>query len=97
MSKNHLETIDPTALAQVSGGTRTASSSSSSDDQLLTALSGVADSLKNLSQPHSGFSSEEMMLFMVMMMNNRNSGPQVVTTQPASPWGMPGGYWVVQR
>ena len=98
-----LQTIDPTALAGVSGGrTRTASGSSSSsstsgDDATLTALTGILDSLKDLnnSRNSSGFGLNEMMLLM-MVMGRNNQSPTVVTTgAPAiSPWGYgpPWGY-----
>jgi hypothetical protein len=94
MSKNQdLQTIDPTALAQVSGGARTATSTSSStDDQLLTALTGIADSLKNMNTSSGGFDNNTMMLFMMMMMNNR--GPTVVAQPAPAPYPP---YYVVPR
>jgi hypothetical protein len=92
--KNDLQTIDPTALAQVSGGARTATSTNSADDATLAALSSIQDSLKSLANQNSGgFGNNEMLLLMVMLMN-RNSQPTVVQTAPAGP---PGGYWVVPR
>lgn len=95
--KNELQTIDPTALAQVSGGART-TTSTSADDATLTALAGIQDSLTSLANQNSGGGgfSNEMLLIMMMMMN-RNSQPTVVQSAPASPWGPPGGYWVVPR
>lgn len=100
-----LQTIDPTTLANVSGGrTRTASGSSSSsssssgsvDDATLTALTGILDSLKSLnSNRNSGFGTNEMLLLM-MVMGRGNQQPTVVTTgaPPMSPWGYgpPWGY-----
>jgi hypothetical protein len=98
-----LQTIDPTALAGVSGGrSRTASGSSSSststsgDDATLTALTGILDSLRDLarSRNNSGFGTNEMLLLM-MMMGRNNQQPTVVTTgAPVSPWGYgrPWGY-----
>lgn len=84
-----LQTIDPTALANVSGGaSRTPAASSSSggggDDAVLSALTGILDSLHSLAnQPRQGFGAQEMMLFM-MMLQQRNSAVQVVQ-QPALP------------
>jgi hypothetical protein len=89
-----LQTIDPSALANVSGGrapTRSGSGSSSGggsggggDDALVTALSGILDSLSSLaSQPQRSFGAQEMMLLMMMM--QRNGGAVQVAPQPALP------------
>ena len=77
-----LQTIDPTALATVSGG-----ASGGTDPAVMQALTGVLDSLKSLgqNQQQSGFGSMEMMM-MMMMMGGRNSAPAA-----AAPTGI-GGY-----
>lgn len=87
-----LQTIDPTALAAVSGGARSGRSATSADsssggggssDAVLGALTGILDSLQSLTKQRSpGFNPEEMMMFM-MMMGQRNNAVQVV--QPALP------------
>jgi hypothetical protein len=87
-----LESIDPTALANVSGGARRAPSSGgggggggggSDSDALIGALTGILDSLSSLAnQQPRGFNAQEMMVFM-MMMQQRNNAVQVV--QPATP------------
>ena len=69
MSKptQELQTIDPTALAQVSGGT-TVTTASASSDQILTALNGILNSIQGLAQPSSGgFNQQEMMMLMMML------------------------------
>jgi hypothetical protein len=83
-----LQTIDPTALANVSGGARkpaaASSASSSGDEAVLSALDGILDSLHSLAnQPRQGFNAQEMMLFM-MMLQQRNNAVQGVQ-QPALP------------
>src|SRR5688572_603472 len=85
-----LQTIDPTALATVSGG-----ASGGTDPAVMQALTGVLDSLQSLSQNNnqqSGFGSMEMMM-MMMMMGGRNSAPAAVA-QPAGTIGGYGGYTV---
>jgi hypothetical protein len=92
-----LQTIDPTALANVSGGARSGRTASSAggggggggsgggnNDAVLGALTGILDSLNSLAhQSSSGFSPQEMML-MMMVMQQRNSAP-VQVVQPALP------------
>jgi hypothetical protein len=91
-----LQTIDPTALAGVSGGARggrTAGSGSGGsgggggsggDEALIGALTGILDSLSSLaSQPQRGFNAQEMMLFMMMM--QQRSGAVQIAAQPALP------------
>ena len=63
MSNPELPTIDPAALAQVSGGTTTSASSQS--DPVLTALTGILSSIQSLAQqPSGGLNQQEMMLMM---------------------------------
>lgn len=85
MSKptQELQTIDPAALSQVSGGT-TVTTASASSDQILTALNGILTSIQGLAQPNGGggLNQQEMLMFM-MIMQQRNQ--QVVAT--GSPWG----------
>jgi hypothetical protein len=93
-----LQTIDPTALAQVSGGASREASSGSSGDAVTAALTGILDSLSSLSKSNqsSGFGANEMMLFM-MMMQQRNSSQVVASPQPANwTWDANGGYWIVK-
>ena len=98
MSTKPLETIDPTALTQVSGGASRETSSGSSD-AVTAALSGILDSLSSLSKSNqnSGLGMNEMMMFM-MMMQQRNA-PQVVAASPQPTnwtWDANGGYWIVK-
>ena len=91
-----LQTIDPTALANVSGGAARAGRAAGSgggggggggggdSDALLGALTGILDSLSSLAdQRPRGFSTQEMMIFM-MMMQQRNNAVAVVQ-QPSLP------------
>ena len=84
-NKNQLQTIDPAALAQVSGGTAApATTSSTSSDQVLTALTGILDSIHSLATHNSGgFNPQEMLMFM-MVMQQRNQ--QQVVAAATSPW-----------
>jgi hypothetical protein len=97
MSKpKDLETIDLTALSNVSGGK---ASSSESDPAVMTALSGILDSLSSLAKSNqsSGFGTNEM-LIMMMMMQQRGGG-QVVAAAPQPTnwtWDANGGYWIVK-
>jgi hypothetical protein len=84
-----LPTLDAAALAQVTGGTSSASTDSSA---VMSALTGILDSIKSLSSHQSqGFNPQEMMMFM-MMLQQRNQ-TQVVQ-QPAAPCVGPNGYWL---
>jgi len=95
---DELQTIDPTALSQVAGGAK-ASSGGGDDAAVMTALTGILDSLKSIATPqNNGFGAQEAMIFM-MMMQQRNAG-QVVAAAPAQPlqwtWDANGGYWIVK-
>jgi hypothetical protein len=72
------QSIDPTALGTVSGG-------AGANAEVMTALTGILDSVKSLasSQQSSGFDPTTMMM-MMMMMGQRNAGP--VVAQPANPY-----------
>lgn len=93
MSKptQELQTIDPTALAQVSGGT-TVSTGTASNDPILTALNGILSSIQGLAQQNTGggFNQQEMMMLM-MIMQQRNQ-QQVIAPNPWGAWG-PGIYY----
>jgi hypothetical protein len=81
-----LQTIDPAALAQVSGGTVTGTT----DDQVMTALTGILSSIQQLGQQnHSalGMNPTEMMMFM-MVMEQRNA-QSVAAVAGGYPWGQP--------
>lgn len=74
-------TIDPAALAQVTGGT------SSDSTGLITALNGLLDSVKQIkttSQAH-GINPQEMMLFM-MLMQRQQQQPTVTVATAQPPW-----------
>lgn len=93
-----LQTIDPLALAGVAGGK--ARTSSETDPAVMTALTGILDSLSSLSKSNqsSGFGAQEMMLFMMMM--QQHDAPQVVAPGGHKPanwtWDAKGGYWIVK-
>ncbi|HEX4420931.1 MAG TPA: ComC/BlpC family leader-containing pheromone/bacteriocin [Kofleriaceae bacterium] len=88
-NKDQFQTIDPTALAQVSGGTSTTTATGTSSDQVLTALTGILNSLQSMSQQNnnSGMNPQEMMMFM-MVMQERNQ--QNAVAAASSPWGWGG-------
>ena len=76
---NELQTIDPAALAQVSGGTTvttgnaTTTTTTTTNDQILASLNGILTSIQGLAQPqNTGFNQTEMlMLFMLMQQRNQ--------------------------
>jgi hypothetical protein len=81
-NREQLQTIDPAALAQVSGG---AAAPASNNEQVLTALTGILESIQSLAtQPSRGFSQQEMMLLM-MMMQQRNQ-QQLAAVSGWSAW-----------
>jgi hypothetical protein len=88
-----LQTIDPAALAQVSGGT-TVSTSTASSDQILTALNGILSSIQGLAQQNNGggFNQQEMMMLM-MIMQQRNQQQVITTGNPWGGWGQPPIYY----
>lgn len=87
--KPELQTIDPAALAQVSGGTTVATPTASSD-QILTALNGILTSIQGLAQGNTGggFNQQEMMMLM-MIMQQRNQQQVITTGNPWGGWGQP--------
>jgi hypothetical protein len=85
-TRDQLQTIDPAALTQVSGG---AATTTSSNDQVLTALTGILDSLQSLASQKTnnsgGFNQQEMLMLM-MMMQQRNQQQAAVAATSAWPW-----------
>lgn len=86
-----LQTIDPAALAQVSGGTTVSTSTTTSNDQILTALNGILTSIQGLAQPNTGGFNQQEMLMLMMIMQQRNQ--QQVVANPWGGWGQPGIYY----
>ena len=88
MSNQELPTIDPAALAQVSGGTTVATATATSgSDPILTALTGILSSIQSLAHQQTsggGFNQQEM-LMLLMIMQQRNQ--QQVAVASANPWG----------
>jgi hypothetical protein len=89
MSKPHeLQTIDTAALAQVSGGV-VAPVPPTTADPVLTALTGILDLLKTLSQQNTGggggFNQQEMLMFM-MMMQQRNQQAAAAAASAGAWW-----------
>jgi hypothetical protein len=93
MSNQEFQTIDPAALAQVSGGT-TVTTSSASSDQVLTALNGILTTLQGMAQPNAGggFNQQEMMMLM-MIMQQRNQQQIIAPGNPWAGWGQSGVYY----
>ena len=90
--KDPFASIDPAALAQVSGGASASQYKDGGDSvDVLGALSGILDSLNDLSNHRSsGFSTTEMLMLMYVM-EQRNRGPTVIAAPPPMP------YYVVRR
>lgn len=87
-----LQTIDPAALAQVSGGT-TVSTSAASDDPILTALNGILSSIQGLAQQNTGGFNQQEMLMLMMIMQQRNQQQVIATGNPWGGWGQPPIYY----
>jgi hypothetical protein len=82
-TKDELPSIDLTALSQVTGGARATATSGSGDDQVLTALTGILDTLTSTSKCSSGgFNQQEM--FLLMMLMQQRSQHQVAIAAPTS-------------
>jgi hypothetical protein len=89
---NELQTIDPAALAQVSGGTTVATNTGSTNDQILTSLNGILSSIQSLAQPNNnGGLNQTEMLMLLMIMQQRNQ--QVAVASPWGGWGQPQVYY----
>jgi hypothetical protein len=84
--REELQTIDPAALAQVSGGAAPAPTANATNEQLVTALTGILDSIQSLSgNRSSGFNQQEMLLFM-MVMQQRNQQAAAAAASTWSSW-----------
>ena len=92
MSNPHeLQTIDTAALAQVSGGAGQASpTTTATSDPLLTALSGILDSLQALTQQNQsgGINQQEMLMFMILMQQRNQQQAAAAAAAAAG-----GGWW----
>ena len=84
-----LQTIDPTALSQVSGG-----ATSSGNAEITQALTGVLDSINSLKNQSSGGMDPTMMMVMMMMMGGRHQSAPVVAAAPAGTIGGYAGYTI---
>ncbi|MGE0870875.1 MAG: hypothetical protein AB7P03_20070 [Kofleriaceae bacterium] len=77
-NKNELATLDLTTLSAVTGGV-------TDNQQMTTALTGILDSVKDLTtQQKPAFGAQEMM--MVMMLSERNREPASVVVAPPRYW-----------
>jgi hypothetical protein len=86
------QSIDPTALAQVSGGATVSSASS----EVMQALQGVQQSIQALaSNQNQGGMDPTMMMMMMMMMGGRHSAPpaQVVSSNPYAGYTIDGVFY----
>lgn len=82
-----LASIDPAALAQVTGGT-------SDSTGLISALDGLLDSVKQIqtTSKANGINPQDMMLFMMLMQRQQQSSS--VTVAAAPPWWSNGTWYV---
>ena len=92
MSKHHKDpfaTIDPTQLGKVAGGaSRVSSRTSGADDQLMTMLNQVTDSIKSLASNQNSGGMDPMMMMMMMMMGGGGGGggaPAAAAAPPPPP------------
>jgi hypothetical protein len=78
------QSIDPTALAQVSGG----AGASTDNEAVMTALDSILDSIKSITsnQNQGGFGATEMMMFMMMLQGRSGSSQYVHATPTAQPF-----------
>jgi hypothetical protein len=89
------QSIDPTALAQVSGG-----ASGGTDPAVMQALTGVLDSIQSLAaNKNQGGMDPMMMMMMMMMMGGNNSGPpaQVAAANPYAGYTIDGVFYPFNR
>jgi hypothetical protein len=88
--EDQLAAIDPTALAQVTGGTASYDSTG-----LVSALNGLLDSVKQIqtTSQQNGINPQDMMLFMMLMQRQQQ---QSVTVAAAPPWWAQNGTWIVR-
>jgi hypothetical protein len=92
MSKHHKDpfaTIDPTQLDKVAGGaSRVSSRTGGANDQLMTMLTQVTDSIKDLAKNQSSGGMDPMMMMMMMMMGGGGGGgaaPVAAAPPPPQP------------
>jgi hypothetical protein len=78
MPTETIETIDPAALAQVSGGT-------SSNDQLTAMLTQITSSISDLAKSRQNQSDPTMMMMMMMMMGGGGGGGGYIAGPAAGP------------
>jgi hypothetical protein len=78
MSKQHKDpfaTIDSSQLTKVAGGaSRVSSRTGGGNDQLMTMLTQVTDSIKDLAKNQSSGGMDPMMMMMMMMMMGGGGG-----------------------
>lgn len=79
--KDELPSIDPTALATVSGG-------ASSTNPLITQLNGILDSVKEIKNVGNanGINPTEMMLFMMLMQRQNQQTVTIAAPVPQPVW-----------
>lgn len=82
-----LTSIDPAALAAVTGGT-------SDSTGLISALNGLLDSVKQIqtTSKANGINPQDMMLFMMLMQRQQQSAAVTVSASP--PWWSGGGWYI---
>ncbi|HWO26097.1 MAG TPA: hypothetical protein VNO30_45535 [Kofleriaceae bacterium] len=93
MSKKHHQdpfaTIDLNQLDKVAGGaSRVSARTGGSNDQLMTMLTQVTDSIKDLAKNQSSGGMDPMMMMMMMMMMGGGGGggaAPAAAPQPAQP------------
>ena len=93
MSKKHHQdpfaTIDLNQLDKVAGGaSRVSTRTGGSNDQLMTMLTQVTDSIKDLAKNQSSGGMDPMMMMMMMMMMGGGGGggaAPAAASQPAQP------------
>jgi hypothetical protein len=73
--KDPFATIDPSQLGKVAGGaSRVSSRTGGGNDQLMTMLTSVTDSIKDLAKNQSSGGMDPMMMMMMMMMMGGGGG-----------------------
>jgi hypothetical protein len=87
--KDPFATIDTTQLSKVAGGaSRVSSRTGGGNDQLMTMLNQVTDSIKSLASNQSSGMDPMMMMMMMMMMGGGGGGgaaPAAAAAPPAAP------------
>jgi hypothetical protein len=89
MSKHHQDpfaTIDLNQLDKVAGGaSRVSARTSGANDQLMTMLTQVTDSIKDLAKNQSSGGMDPMMMMMMMMMMGGGGGGGAAPVAAAPP------------